>query len=37
MAIGDTQRIRILADPDAWYGGLAAQMGAENYADYQNG
>jgi haloacetate dehalogenase len=26
----------ILADPDAWYGGVAAQMGAENYADYQS-
>jgi len=25
----------ILADPDAWYGGDAHQMGAENYADYR--
>jgi haloacetate dehalogenase len=25
----------ILADPDAWYGGDPARMGAENYADYQ--
>jgi haloacetate dehalogenase len=25
----------ILADPDAWYGGDAGSMGAENYADYQ--
>ncbi|MDQ3053517.1 MAG: alpha/beta hydrolase [Actinomycetota bacterium] len=24
----------ILADPDAWYGGHPAEMGAENYADY---
>lgn len=24
----------ILADPDAWYGGDAERMGAENYADY---
>lgn len=24
----------ILADPDAWYGGDPARMGAENYADY---
>jgi haloacetate dehalogenase len=25
----------ILADPDAWYGGLPDRMGAENYADYR--
>ncbi len=25
----------ILADPDAWYGGDPASMGAENYADYR--
>jgi haloacetate dehalogenase len=25
----------ILADPEAWYGGTAARMGEENYADYQ--
>lgn len=25
----------ILADPDAWYGGDPARMGAENYADYR--
>jgi haloacetate dehalogenase len=26
----------ILADPDAWYGGDIAQMGAANYADFRN-
>ncbi|HEY5115868.1 MAG TPA: alpha/beta hydrolase [Nakamurella sp.] len=25
----------ILADPDSWYGGDPARMGAENYADYR--
>ena len=35
LAQPDLPERAILADPDAWYGGDPAAMGAENYAEYQ--
>lgn len=36
LAQPDRPERAILADPDAWYGGDANQMGAQNHADYRS-